>query len=422
MRRRFLVVSAILFLFAYAAFGCTDSTSTGLPDGDTVDGDTISDGDTDVDGDVEPDSDASPDGDKPADGDVLIDGDESPDGDGTLDGDVTLDGDDIADGDQSPDGDEILDGDESPDGDVIPDGDEGPDGDDILDGDESPDGDVLPDGDEETETEPTERRLVIAGDSWSVGCVPAMISALADWEFDDITVTYENTAVGGSRAKQWATNENGLNDKLMAALDAEPPAEFLVLVIGGNDLISDVHDGWGDWLEFFQNIALDNIRDDVQTIVDDALDGRPQLDVIIIGYDFLHYDFMETYFDLGDMNQQSFNEAFVKLGKRKLAIAQNTAHTYYAHNYGLMQYVYGDTVHLPFTNPPIAYNPGLVPKPGIYPTYQPFPGGLVQLPGPLDHLPDGLHLDGPGYRELVEYSFEQGMARLLSEDVWQPVP
>ncbi len=102
--------------------------------------------------------------------------------------------------------------------------------------------------------------------------------------FGDVTVTWETTSVPGSTAEQWADNEFGLLDKLDAALDADPPADLLLLVIGGNDLLGEVYDGYGNRLSIVQQQIRNRIVADVGEIVDHALAERSHLQVVIIGY------------------------------------------------------------------------------------------------------------------------------------------
>ncbi|MCB9727048.1 MAG: hypothetical protein H6746_01060 [Deltaproteobacteria bacterium] len=264
-------------------------------------------------------------------------------------------------------------------------------------------------------------RLVMAGDSWSVGLVMPTIDALADLGFD-ATLTWEATAVAGSTAAQWVTNDGGKLLALDAALDADPPAEVLLLVIGGNDLNREINGGWAKLPKFFRELALDDIRDDVQNLIGYAMAGRPDLQVVMVGYDYLHYDFLQLYVSLPGLDQQSYNEAFIALEQRKLGIAQANSRVHYAHNLGLLQWTFGDVPHPPFFLPPVAYGPGAVPAPGVWPTYTPFPGGLVQLPGPLDYLPDGIHPSLEGFRVIIDHTFAQGLEALMLHEPWGPSP
>lgn len=308
---------------------------------------------------------------------------------------------------------------------------------------ETSDGDVLEadrdDGDAVQETEPdtepveeestdiaepdepveTVSRIVIAGDSWSTGIILPTIASLSDRGYTNVAVSYEFTAIAGSRAEEWANNEDNKLEILAVALNMEPPAEILILIIGGNDLNSHiVNDDFGLLPGWWRELIFNDIEDDIQTTVDFALAIRPGLKVVIVGYDYLHYDFLCLYVDFEHMNQHEYNEAFVELGRRKLSIAQRTPNCEYAHNFGLLQYRFGDNIHPPFLLPPAPYAPGAVPFPGVAPAYTPFPGGLTQLPGPLDYLPDGIHPSEVGFRAIIDNSFDQGLSNLVEKRPW----
>ena len=265
-------------------------------------------------------------------------------------------------------------------------------------------------------------RVVLCGDSWSAGLVFPTQAAFTDRGYGDVVLTWEGTAVGGSQASQWA-HETAMHDTLMAALDLTPPAEVLILVISGNDLLSKIASdgllgGYGEWPGWMQQSALDEIQADVQAIVDDARAGRPGLQIVLVGYDYLHYEFLAAYAGVHDMDFQSFNEAIVDLDTRKRAVADATPDTWYAHNFGLLQYRFGDHPHVPFTAPLLTYGPEQVPFPGVAPDYAPYPGGLIQLPGPLDYLPDGLHPNETGFRAIIDNVLDQGLEDLLNREGW----
>lgn len=275
------------------------------------------------------------------------------------------------------------------------------------------------DDDDDDEVYPEVDRMVMAGDSWSAGLVYPTIDALADQGFGEVALSYNGTAVPGSKAEQFANNEASLMDILEVSLDVNPPADVLLLVIGGNDLLSDIADGFGGWADFRQNNALDDIADDINTIIDKAQEGRPNLRVVIVGYDYLHWDFSSLAYGLKDMNTQSFNEAFVALEQRKLDIAQSRARVEYAHNFGILQRTYGDTTHPPFLLPPLPYDPGVAPRGGYASEgYEPFPGGAIFYPSPLDRIPDGIHPTADGFRVIIDNTFTQGLENILDQLPW----
>ncbi|TNE49498.1 MAG: hypothetical protein EP343_11640 [Deltaproteobacteria bacterium] len=283
----------------------------------------------------------------------------------------------------------------------------------------------------------TIKRLVIAGDSWSTGLVQPTRDALNAKGFSSVKLSYQNTANAGSQAAGWAINKyppavGGGEDKtkprmltaLAASLDASPRAEILMLVIGGNDYNRECINGLGKLPKALQSLTYDKIQRDIQTIVDFARKGRPHLKIVLMGYDFLHFEFLVAFglkINKGH-DRKSYNQGLVELDRRKRLIANQTPNVRYAHNFGILQHTYGDKAHPPFpvpnplTHPP--YQPGVAPKPGIYPSYHPFPGGLINYPAPLDVMPDGIHPSHKGFRTIIDYTLSQGLQRWLQGKSW----
>ncbi|MCB9537621.1 MAG: hypothetical protein H6704_15325 [Myxococcales bacterium] len=263
------------------------------------------------------------------------------------------------------------------------------------------------------------RRLVIAGDSWSTGSVQPTRQALADADLGDVAVTWEQTAIAGSQAREWVADHEGKLQALTAALDADPPADVLLLYLGGNDFnFAMVDRGWS---QRRRDAAIDQVEADLQRLVDFARAGRPHLTVVLVGYDFFDYPKMRlTYgFDIAP-NLADLNAAYVEMARRKLAIARRTEGVEYAHNLGLLQHRWGDAQRAypiePFVVP--AYEPGFFPAPGVAPAYDPLPGGNIAFPGPDAALFDGLHLTDEAMRVLVDHVLDQGLAAALRGEGW----
>ena len=263
------------------------------------------------------------------------------------------------------------------------------------------------------------QRIVIAGDSWSCGIVQPTRAILDERGFGEIEVTYHSTAIAGSTAHEWATNHNGKLIALAQALDEEPAAEVLLLVIGGNDVNRAITvDNYDEMSERRRLEAMQLIENDIQTIVQVAKTGRPQLQIVLVGYDYFHYLLLQQFYDLGDLYLDEYNLIFVELGARRMALAQRFEGCHYAHNFGVLQYTFGDTIHPPFSLPLFDYPPGYVPAPGIAPNYNPYPGGFYQIPSPLNHIPDGIHPDEEGFTAIMNHVFDQGLESLIRERTW----
>jgi len=305
--------------------------------------------------------------------------------------------------------------------DARPDGDARGDAADAIDGEAGGDADAADAVDAEGEEgghAPAIQRIVLAGDSWSAGMVTPLPEALRDLGYGSVTVTWELTAISGSTASQWADNDGHKLDYLAASLIMSPPAEVLLLVIGGNDLHDKMGDGYGNWPAWMQDLAMDGIEADIEHIVDYALAARPGLSVVLVDYDYLHYDFIQLYRTFPGLNTLSYNQAFVQLGQRKLDIARRTPGCFFAHNRGVLQNRFGDCPHPPFLAPLACYAAGFAPLPGYAPAFTPFPGGIVAYPSPLDYIPDGVHPSPAGFRAVLDSTFAQGLSSLVEGRPW----
>ncbi len=281
------------------------------------------------------------------------------------------------------------------------------------------DSELNTDTEDEEEIQNATERIVVAGDSWSCGIVAPTRNILDERGFSSIEITYSTTAVAGSTAVEWVNNHDNKLLKLSAALDQEPQAELLLLVIGGNDVNAAIYnDDFDDMSNEQRSQVLDGIRDNIRAIVDFARLNRPHLSIVLVGYDYFHYLFLQQFYGLGDMYLDEYNQTFVNLGLRKLEIANQVDGCYYAHNFGVLQYTFGDRPHPPYSLPLFEYPPGYVPAPGIAPDYTPFPGGLYQIPSPLDQIPDGIHPNEEGFTAIMNHVFDQGMENLLSGYDW----
>lgn len=294
----------------------------------------------------------------------------------------------------------------------------------------------------DTDAPPPRRaqRVVIAGDSWSTGFIHPLRAALDDRGMDDIGLSWETTARAGSTARHWLANEHppGLDlepdlsqprmlSALRASLDAEPPADVLLLVLSGNDLNREADEGLGKRSSALFRLTMAAIERDLAGVVDAARDGRPDLQVVLVGYDFFHHEFLTLFgLRLDGFDITSYNEAVIDLETRKRSIADARDGVWWSHHLGLLQHHHGDDVHPPLSRPnPLTgyptYEAGVAPAPGLWPTYDPMPGGFYTYPAPLDLMPDGIHPSAEGHRVLSDHLLDQGLERLLLGQGWGPL-
>ncbi len=195
------------------------------------------------------------------------------------------------------------------------------------------------------------KRILLVGDSWMAGTAltKAGDKALAARGLGEFETegSINETALGGSEARQWANNHKGKLDKIREVLQRYPAIDIVHLCIGGNDFLEYARafdlatqspaERMKKWLE---------IRKDIQTTVDFILALKPDLRVVINDYDDMDPDLaVKTYKrDFHGVSARVFNEAFREMGAQKKEIARVTPRCYYVSNWGLLQRRFGRAV------------------------------------------------------------------------------
>ncbi|MCX5759144.1 MAG: hypothetical protein NTU83_11680, partial [Candidatus Hydrogenedentes bacterium] len=219
------------------------------------------------------------------------------------------------------------------------------------------------------------------------------------------------TAWGGRKASDFVKPEN--LKRITDELERFPSIDIVHLIIGGNDFLNVVAQG--------KNIAMyspeerarfwDAIQADVQTIVNHCLAQRPGMRVLISDYDYLDATKAEavySHFNFGGASPRQLNDAFVELGRRKLAIAQRTKGCYYVSNWGALQCAFD----YPRTG---------LPMPGTAPDYTPYAGGDPDKSMPPDaHIGDGIHPTDTAHRMLLQRCIDQFYKDALDREHAKP--
>ncbi len=255
-------------------------------------------------------------------------------------------------------------------------------------------------------------RVVLAGDSWSTGLIFPLRDALDARGYEEVALTWELTSKPGSKVAGWVSDSNLMN-ALYLSLDVDPPADILIFTLSGNDYLGACKSGLGllGPLEWF--LTMSAIQNDLLTFVNLVRSGRPNLKIVLVGYDYLHLGMIELLGTaMPGFDTIKFNLGLVDLAGRGRDVALATPNMLYAHNMGILQHTYGDYFHPPFLcpNPVLGcpeYGPGQAPKPGPAPAYDPFPGGWYTYPSPVDYVPDGVHPNHDGFRTIIENSLDQ---------------
>ncbi len=120
------------------------------------------------------------------------------------------------------------------------------------------------------------------GDSWSNQWVGDMV---AEIESRGDTVVAHNKGIYGSTADLWADAGSFLLADVVVYLNAHPEIEWIVISLGGNDMLAEYALGGGFGMALFGMIETD-----VRQIVNTLLAARPSLKIWVNGYDFLNFE------------------------------------------------------------------------------------------------------------------------------------
>jgi lysophospholipase L1-like esterase len=249
-----------------------------------------------------------------------------------------------------------------------------------------------------------EARILIVGDSWAAGIVGFQaIDRVFDTEgLVGIEARGDSTALGGSRADQWAANQGGKLDALAAALAEHPSIDIVHLSIGGNDFLKyNLENDLGKLSKEERAEKWLAICADIRTIAEFILENRPDAKVLLNDYDFLDPTLMAKTYNMafkGDPSAPQLNSYQLELGLEKRALAEAIEGLEYIHHFGLMQYHFGI--------PGVAEAKSL-PYPGQAPDYEPYPGGNIEHPSPAEAMPDGVHPVPEGYVHIIANCFAQ---------------
>lgn len=309
-----------------------------------------------------------------------------------------------------------------------------------------------------TDCNPPAPRVAIAGDSWAQYMADdnthnEVLKIYGQADKIAVSQTFEigilctdsspssgDYAVSGSEARQWADEVNYpyLQD-LVTALDNNPTIDYVLLSIGGNDILAGRSDG--GW---YQNMDLDvpgseqalfdQITADIQYILDKIWLSHPDMKIIISGYDYPNFNVSSLWCDFyacgkrkdlsrdedGDnditgsehlITDAELNAMMTQIEALRKDMADNDPRLYFDNGQGLMHYYYGydDGLYPGIT-------PGTTALPGGQSPYT--PGGNPSTPTDLDNFrtvdvcgvgslrADPIHLDADAYGYKIKNQFD----------------
>ncbi len=255
-------------------------------------------------------------------------------------------------------------------------------------------------------------RILVLGDSWAAGIFgfKAFDTVLAKHGVTDVAVVGATTALGGSRADQWAENHKGKLDALRAALDENPTIDIIHVSIGGNDFLrSAMEDGVVGMPEAERKVIWARIWKDIETLLQAIHDERPDAHILLNDYDYLDPALMTKTFGMKfpeGVTAETLNSALLELAQFKQAKAKEAGLCDYIQHFGLLQYHYGNPQH-------VEKHAG--PLPGMPPGCTPFAGGKPEVANSPEAMPDGVHPMPEGYVYVIDRCYESFYKTWLAE-------
>ncbi|MGH7730197.1 MAG: FlgD immunoglobulin-like domain containing protein [Candidatus Eiseniibacteriota bacterium] len=278
-------------------------------------------------------------------------------------------------------------------------------------------------------------RLLLAGDSWAQymwddGSHNEMFDRFGHAEKRAVSRSLGSDpgpgyagpeyAISGSEARQWVDTANyPWIANVVAALQAHPTIDRVLLSIGGNDVLAGKSGGgWYKDMDLdvagSEAVLFDRIHDHTLQIMDAALAVRPGLRVILSSYDYPNFNTGFWCFayacpkrrdlsrdpDNALITDQELNAMMVEVEGDRIDWSNGHPRSDFDHAVGLMHHYYGDGVSAPLTLP----RPGQVP-----PDYAPFPGGNPLRPtlrSNFRNAADPIHLSVEGYEVKIAHETE----------------
>jgi len=246
-----------------------------------------------------------------------------------------------------------------------------------------------------------EESLLVAGDSWAMFmCIYQSFQDVL-WGHGylaGVTGCDDATRFGG-RADEWTTYSQ--NTAMVSWLTKDPRITTVYLSIGGNDFFAN----WTTSLTPAQEqAAFQKIAASIQSIIDEILKLRPDVRVLISGYDYGNFKdyskiisaYTNIYKQMGSPTTAQSQQAVLRLSNVVATLADQK-HVFYIQHYGLSQWYYGNKDYnlKPFmTTPPSRISPPS--DPAQY-------GGNPDIEAPEDSLLDLFGIHDAYHPDLVEF-------------------
>ena len=257
--------------------------------------------------------------------------------------------------------------------------------------------------------------VIVAGDSWAF--LPCFFSSV-DVAFEIRQMDVEiagclSTSKAGARADNFKGSK-AYNQILKLIPDKNIRAVYLSL--GGNDMFNH----WSNTMTSEnENQLFLKIKSDIDEIIGNIHAVRPDLNVLISGYDYGYlYDknpikaYREIFENMGKPTAAEINSAFFRLSKVLNDLTSN--HTAFIQHYGLMHYYFGapEAGVGPYqTLPPDQISTPQAPlQTGGVPTVRNCPAAMLHI---FDWYTDPHHLSPTGFDYLFGHAIDLYLADWL---------
>lgn len=261
-------------------------------------------------------------------------------------------------------------------------------------------------------------KILIVGDSW--GSFPCLYNSIGKMIRDvDAKITEDNrclrTTKLGVEAREWIGSKQ--DQRVIKFLKNTPRIKYMYLSLGGNDLM-------GHWNKKFtpeQELKLfTDIFKTVQTIMNNYQKVRPDLKIILSGYDFPHFKpnhkiglYKTIYERMGSPSDAIINRALVGFTHFMVPIA-NQKNIFFVHHLGLAQYYDGiEEQNYPArqTTAPNQISPWN--DPSLIGGDVNFASSQSSMINWLYLVHDAFHLNTRMYRNVMHHTYDNVLSRII---------
>ena len=261
-------------------------------------------------------------------------------------------------------------------------------------------------------------KILVVGDSW--GSFPCLYNSMGKMIKDvEAKIIEDNrclrTTKLGVEAGEWIGSKQ--DQRVIKFLKNTPRLKYLYVSLGGNDLM-------GHWNKDFtpeQELKLfSDTFNTVQKILNNYLTVRPDIKIILSGYDFPHFKpnheiglYKKIFERMGSPSDLRINRSLASFSRFMVPIA-NQKNIFYIHHLGLAQYYDG----VPEKNYParLTLPPGQISPwsdPSIVGGDINFPSSESSMINWLYVVHDAFHLNTRNYRNVMHHTYDNVLSHII---------